>query len=66
MESINQSNNDKNRKEKVNTIDKEKKKKETIGNVILTTKTPQNEDTDTKLIERTLKLVTLAVIINKL
>ena len=36
-----------------------------MENDILTAKIPQNEDTDTTLIERTLQLTTLAVIINK-
>ena len=46
-------------------IDEGKNKSKNLENDSLMTKNPPNEDTDTTHIERTLKLATQAIIINK-
>ena len=51
---MNNNSNDKNNKGNDNSSEEKKQKRKTIENDILMAKTPQNEDTDTTIIERTL------------
>ena len=62
---MNNNNNDNNNKGNGNASETKKQKSKTIENDILMAKTPQNDDTDTTIIERTLQLATQAVIVNK-
>ena len=62
---MNNNNNDKNNKGNDNSSEEKKQKSKNIENDILMAKTPQNEDTNTTIIERTLQLATQAVIVNK-
>ena len=62
---MNNNNNDKNNKGNDNSSEEKKTKKQKYRKWYFNDKTPQNEDTNTTIIERTLQLSTQVVIVNK-